>query len=62
MRRASRYLANAIASDRGATAVEYALIVGAIVIVLAVAIGAFSGALGSIIDAVTGQLQSNTPG
>lgn len=50
-----------VSDEKGATAVEYGLIVGLIAVVLVVAVAALSGALGGIFDGITDVLEGNTP-
>lgn len=47
--------------EKGATAVEYGLIVGLIAVVLVVAIAALSGALGDMFTGITNVLKGNVP-
>ena len=42
-----------VRNEEGATAVEYGLIVGLIAVVLVIAVGALSGALGTTFDNIT---------
>ena len=47
-----------ISDEKGATAVEYGLIVGLIAVVLVVAVAALSGALGTMFDNITAVLEN----
>ena len=47
-----------VRDEKGATAVEYGLIVGLIAVVLVVAVAALSGALGTMFDNITTVLEN----
>ena len=50
-----------VRDEKGATAVEYGLIVGLIAVVLVVAVAALSGALGTMFDDITTVLEGTKP-
>jgi pilus assembly protein Flp/PilA len=52
---------DSVKPDRGATAVEYALIVGGIALVVIVAIGAIGGTLGDLFTAIGSKLTEVMP-
>ena len=51
----------ALNQDRGATAVEYALLVGLIAVVIVVAVSALGGQLTSLFDSIRTSITPSTP-
>lgn len=58
---ASKLRIDALKADRGATAVEYALIIGLIAVVIIVAVQALGGTLSGLFTNVNDELTNPTP-